>query len=93
MIAQGELSLFASHFHQDFELLFSDVNAGAAEYLKTLSGERKTKLRQDLESMLVEYSGKDEVGLRKAWRRAGAQFWPRERELRPTLEAWVASLR
>jgi CdiI immunity protein len=89
---QDELRLFARYFHQDFGLVFSDVEVGAAEYFKTLSLERKLKLRQELEAILAEFPGMDDIGLKNAWHRAGAQFWPKERALRATLEAWFSLL-
>ena len=89
---QSELQNFAQWFHQDSDLLFASVHAGARIYIASLPPDRKSVLRAELEALLATYPGKDGRGLTKAWFRLGAQAWPGGRRSRDMLEDILAMM-
>lgn len=86
------LEVFARWFHQDFFLLFPNVEAGGAEYLKQLKESERKDLLLALEALLAEHPGKSEKGLRNAWRKLGAQVCPPRGCTRAILQGFVAKM-
>ena len=87
-----EVEKFARWFHQDFGVLFADVETGVATYIHSLDGEQKKALKLELTELLDDFPGKDEKGLRNAWARYGAHWWDRDTSLRESIRDWIASL-
>ena len=71
----SELQLFAKWFHQDFVVVFDSLEEGAEIYLKQLSAIRYKKLISELQSFLLEHSGKNHRSKRNAWFKLGAQWF------------------
>jgi len=88
----SELERFAAWFHHDFGCAFVDENQGATEYLNALTPIQRATLRRELEGLLRDNNGKDQHGLRNAWSRLGAQWWPRNKDLRLAISAWIRAL-
>lgn len=78
----------ALHFHQDFSLTAKSEDAVALEFIDTLNANEKLQLDQALESLLKEFPGKDQKGLRNAWRRLGAEWCGNSWDLRRSIELW-----
>jgi hypothetical protein len=74
-----ELDKFARWFHQDFALTFENLNTGVDAYLDQISSKSKYNLSCELDSLLVEFPGKDSNGLKEAWIRLGAQWWDKDK--------------
>lgn len=89
---QSELERFAEWFHQDFSLMFPDLDDGVSEYTVTLTPARRLKLKGELEQLVSDYPGKESKGLRNAWFRLGAQGWPQRKDLRVEIEKWIRAL-
>ncbi len=87
-----ELQKFASHFHQDFELLFSGANEGASEYFQNLSKDQKQILKIELNELIEEYPGEKQKGLNSAWLKLGAQWWDKRSDLRESIIRWIGDL-
>ena len=80
-------------FHQDFALLESTPDEVARTFIESLSQREKRHLAQEIESLLCEYPGKDQKGLRNAWFKLGAEWKGKDFDLRDSLERWIESAR
>jgi len=78
-VKDSELENFASWFHQDFGVIFENIEEGTEAYIGMLSPERKRVLVSELGKLLREYPGKENKGLKNAWIRLGGQWWDREK--------------
>jgi contact-dependent growth inhibition (CDI) system CdiI-like immunity protein len=88
-----ELERFASWFHQDFALAFSNADEGAKEYFRSLTSVRRQVLATELEDFLKAWAGREGRGLRNAWIRLGAEWSARGSELRTHMQGWVRDLK
>lgn len=88
----SELQKFAAWFHQDYELLFSDFNEGAAQYLDDLPQNRKILLCHELSAFLLKNSNQPPNKMREIWRSLGAAAWPSDQEIAPALREFVKLL-
>jgi hypothetical protein len=86
------LEAFARWFHQDFFLLFPNIEAGGAEYLKQLKDSERKEVLLALEALLAEYPGKSEMGLRNAWCKLGAQVCPARGSTKAVLQGFLAKM-
>jgi hypothetical protein len=87
-----EIEHFAQWFHQDFTVIYPDLDEGVAAYITSLDSSRRHVLKRELEQLLCEYPGKDGKGLQNAWLRLGAQAWPRSKDLRAEIAGWLRVL-
>jgi len=86
---KSRLERFASWFHQDWKLVFSDFDEGARIYVRQLSDTERAALRQDLRDFLKANEAGDEDRLRRAWLGLGAHAAPRDRPLRDVLRGFL----
>ena len=86
------LEAFACWFHQDFFLLFPNVEAGGTEYLKHLKESERKKVFLALEALLAEHPGKSEKDLLNAWRKLGAEAWPTRGSTRAMLRGFLPKM-
>jgi hypothetical protein len=86
------LANLASWFHQGFALMGIEPEQWGREFIKSLSAEQRRVLEVELLELVATYPGKSGKGLRNAWIRLGAGYWPRAANLRQTIESWVKEL-
>jgi hypothetical protein len=72
---RSELEHFAMWFHQDWSVFFPTFEEAADAYVRPLSSERKTILRAELTTFLVDH-GATRGTLRRQWLKIGAQGGP-----------------
>lgn len=89
-VARSEVERFAKWFHQDFYVIFSQITDGVDAYISGLDSAQKRTLKLELLSLLKDNPGKEQKGLRNAWRRLGAQTVPRD--LRAVISSSIAML-
>jgi len=80
-----ELQKFASWFHQDCALVFSDFDEGARMYVSSLSKERRAMLRTELSAFAASISSARRASAMRRWGKLGAQAWPSEKDIRQAL--------
>jgi len=88
----GALKEFARWFHQDFFLLFSDVQSGGAVFISNLSPSQRRSLHEELSAFLVSNEGSSEKALRRAWLKLGAQAWPTRGNTRGELVKFISTI-
>ncbi len=86
---RSELELFASFFHQDFDLE-GDAYKVAREHFHGISPARRKALKTEL-ATLLEFR-KSKKALRNAWWRLGAGGWQRGLDLRTALREFADML-
>lgn len=87
----SEVERFATCFHQDFGVLDGGDDL-VASHIAQLTPSQRATLKAQLEALLRENPGKEQKGLRNAWRRLGAD-WPLHRgDLRTLIEGWIGEL-
>ena len=86
---QTELQQFASWFHQDYELLFSNFYEGADMYLRSITLERKKVLGQELKQFIKDNQNSEREEIIEAWCGLGAQAWQEDLEVLPVLNDFV----
>jgi len=84
------LKQFAEWFHQDFFVLFSDVQTGGAVYISNLDPTQRRSLHEELTVFLENHEGGSEKALQQAWLKLGVQAWPRRGNTRAELTAFLA---
>lgn len=72
---KSELEQFASWFHQDWELFFSDFTQGAGMYVERLPSHRRAILRNEISGFLERNAESSPGDTKKAWYKLGAQAW------------------
>jgi hypothetical protein len=82
-IQRSPFGYLAAFFHQDFDLLFPNFDAGMSAYVSGLKAEQRVALREDVEKVLLH--AEDEADVRKAWRLAGAEWTAKGINLRSEL--------
>lgn len=90
---RSKLEKFASWFHQDYDLFFSDFRDGAAAYLAALPPDRRTVLYRELSDFLAANSELPPSKMRELWRALGAQAWQSNLEIAPTLRQFLNSIK
>ena len=85
------LEQLARFFHQDFFVLFSDVQSGYAAYVSNLSPSQRRSLHEELSAFLTSHEGSSERALRRAWLNLGAQAWPTCGSIRAELLNFIAA--
>ncbi|HEY4081752.1 MAG TPA: hypothetical protein VGM81_13755 [Burkholderiaceae bacterium] len=87
------LEEFASWFHQDFFVLFPNVQSGAAEYLAQLTDSQRHLLLSQL-GLFVQANGRaSEKAIRRAWFKLGAQAWPARGDTKALLASFLEQIR
>lgn len=79
-------------FHQDFNAIGEDIDETAEQFFRQISIPERVELAEQIHEMLAKFPGKRQKGLKKEWFRKGAQWWPKKRDLRETLESWAKRL-
>jgi len=87
--AKSEVQSFAMNYHQDFGILEPNPVEISHDYVDSLSRLQRRTLKKELLRLLADYPGKDSKGLQNAWRRAGAQWWSRDLNLRSFLSGVI----
>jgi hypothetical protein len=86
-----ELAMF---FHQDFDLLDGgDVRSSGAKLIKGMSAVQKQSLVPLLEAFLTQHEQSAEKGIRNAWLRCGAEYWPTRDDTKAILKGFLALAR
>ncbi|WP_428380868.1 contact-dependent growth inhibition system immunity protein [Nevskia ramosa] len=86
---RSPLQQFAEWFHQDFDVMFKDIASGGEAYLSQLSAKERAAVAAALRHLLAQHPGKSEAGLRNAWLRLGAEYWPKRGSTRALLEGFL----
>jgi hypothetical protein len=79
----------ASRFHQDFGYERVDIHAAGLQVIERMLPGDKVRLRAQLLKLMTGYPGKDQRGLRNAWKRLGAQWCGPTLDLRGHIERWL----
>lgn len=87
-----ELEQFASWFHQDWKLVFSDFYDGARMYASSLSIARKAALLRELSEFVETHHNASSSALMASWLKLGAQGWERKYDIHKTLLDFVRIL-
>ena len=82
----SELEQFAIQFHQDWNLIFSDVHEGARLYIGGLPTDRKAALGRELSRFLETHAGES---IEKSWNKLGVQRWPKNLDTRTVLKQFL----
>ena len=77
-------------YNQDFGLLGIDPDSAAQSFLDQCSRSERQQLVQEIEDLLVLYPGRDQKGLKNAWKRLGAEWCDAELDLRSRLRKWIS---
>lgn len=79
----------AFRFHQDFALEGVDYYSAGLHVIERMRPDERLTLVVQLQDMVSNYPGKDQRGLRNAWKRLGAQSGGRTLDLRGHIERWL----
>lgn len=83
---QSELQKFASWFHQDWDLVFSDFFMGAKMYFNSLPNERLEVLEKELELFIKRNKNATLDEVEEAWLLLGAQAFQPDLDIKKTLD-------
>ena len=86
------LERLAHQFHQDFGSEDMDVKTAAARHVAGLSHKDRQLLIDELKRFLAKHPGKSNKGITNAWRKMGAQWWPRNPPTREVLSEILNTL-
>ena len=83
------LTRLTMFFHQDTALLDCDPLQLGADFVAGLSDAERRRFKASVIKLLEDYPGRDQKGLKNAWRRLGAQSSLEGLDLRHALKTWA----
>jgi hypothetical protein len=86
-----ELERFASWFHQDWKVRFTDFQDASRAYLATLPPASRSILRQQLSDFLFRHDSSSPAKIKKSWLALGAQGYPSS-GIMQALEEFVSTI-